>query len=162
MIYLFLWSGKVLFLLVLYAFIFMLVRAAVRDMRRADSAQSVSSSVSPSPQGVDLNRSPRGWSDSRRLRVKSSPCFPAGQEVLLPGKGRMLLGRGAEADVQFDDTFVSSRHASIESEGEELVLRDLGSTNGTVLNGVEITGPELLKAGDLVEVGDTVFIVEVG
>ena len=57
-------------------------------------------------------------------------------------------------------TAISRQHAEVERVGDALVLRDLGSTNGTFLNGVKVAGDVNLKTGDLVQFGDVAFRVE--
>jgi hypothetical protein len=54
-------------------------------------------------------------------------------------KGRTVIGRGSEADVTLDDTGASRRHAEVQWDGSRARVRDLGSTNGTQLNGARVT-----------------------
>jgi pSer/pThr/pTyr-binding forkhead associated (FHA) protein len=58
-------------------------------------------------------------------------------------------------------TFVSSKHVLFEATPSGLLVEDLLSTNGTQVNGADISQPTLLSQGDRVEVGDTIFRVEV-
>jgi pSer/pThr/pTyr-binding forkhead associated (FHA) protein len=81
----------------------------------------------------------------------------APEVVALDGR-TVALGRSAEG-VRIDDPYASDRHARIEPDGEEYVLRDLGSTNGTFLNAVRLSEPARLAAGDQIGVGDTVVEV---
>lgn len=73
--------------------------------------------------------------------------------------GVMSIGRSAESSLSLNDTNVSRRHAEIRSRGEgvrsEWYLRDVGSTNGTMLNGVKISGDQKLKNGDALMFGGT-------
>ena len=71
--------------------------------------------------------------------------------------GGVILGRGGAADIQLEDTFASSRHARIVAQGSVMVLEDLGSTNGTYLNGEPLRGPQPLHPGDRIRIGDTEF-----
>ena len=71
-------------------------------------------------------------------------------------KNRMVIGRNQGADVWIDDKAVSRSHAEIVLEGEETVLRDLGSKNGTFCNNHKILGRTLVD-GDLIQIGDTTF-----
>jgi hypothetical protein len=76
-------------------------------------------------------------------------------------QGRVVLGRGRQVDFQVDDPNVSRRHAVVYLEGGRLFLKDLGSTNGTLLNGRPVTaGP--LSSGDVITVGATEIRVESG
>lgn len=73
--------------------------------------------------------------------------------------GVLSIGRSAESSVPLNDTNVSRRHAEIRSRGEgagiEWLLADVGSTNGTMLNGVKINGEQRLKHGDSIMFGNT-------
>jgi hypothetical protein len=73
--------------------------------------------------------------------------------------GVVSVGRSAESTVPLNDTNVSRRHAEIRSRGEgsnlTWILVDLGSTNGTMLNGVKITAEQKLKNGDALMFGST-------
>ena len=62
------------------------------------------------------------------------------------------IGRGAEADIQIDDTSVSRLHCSIVL-GSDVLIRDLDSTNGTVVDGVR-TGESLLRDGSIIKIGN--------
>ena len=64
-----------------------------------------------------------------------------------------VLGRSTTASVRLADREVSRKHSQIDREGETWVLRDLGSSNGTFLNGKRISGPAQLKDGDEVMIG---------
>jgi predicted component of type VI protein secretion system len=67
-------------------------------------------------------------------------------------------GRSANATISVpDDTFVSQLHARVFSTGQETWLEDLGSTNGTFLNGGRLGRPELLRKGDRLQIGSTVW-----
>jgi hypothetical protein len=68
-------------------------------------------------------------------------------------KGSIILGRVAGSDVVISDPEVSRRHASITWERGQPVIRDLGSTNGTFVNGVRLTGPQALRDGDTIGLG---------
>jgi Protein of unknown function (DUF3662)/FHA domain len=79
--------------------------------------------------------------------------------------GVMSVGRSAESTLPLNDTNVSRKHAEIRSRGEgdalEWLVVDLGSTNGTMLNGVKISGEKRLKNGDSLMFGSTVARFEV-
>jgi pSer/pThr/pTyr-binding forkhead associated (FHA) protein len=69
---------------------------------------------------------------------------------------RVTLGRGPGTDLAFDDTAMSREHAAIEFGSDGFQLRDLDSTNGTLLNGGEVKVAEI-KHGDRFQVGTHVF-----
>jgi hypothetical protein len=68
-------------------------------------------------------------------------------------KDSIILGRVRDSDVVISDAEVSRRHASITWERGQPVIRDLGSTNGTFVNGVRITGAQALRDGDTIGLG---------
>jgi hypothetical protein len=76
------------------------------------------------------------------------------------GPGGVTIGRSRQADVVIDDPNVSRQHAEIRPRGGSWVLTDLGSTNGSSLNGRRIAGPEVLKPGDEIEIGTSVIAFE--
>jgi Protein of unknown function (DUF3662)/FHA domain len=86
--------------------------------------------------------------------------------VLLDGKRMVVgpagvtLGRSRQCDIVVNDSNVSREHAEIRPRGGSWVLRDLGSTNGSSLNGRRIDGPEVLKPGDEIELGTSKMTFE--
>jgi pSer/pThr/pTyr-binding forkhead associated (FHA) protein len=71
------------------------------------------------------------------------------------GPGPTVLGRSRECDVTLADTNVSRRHAELRPQGERWLIADLGSTNGTRVNGRRIADPVALEDGDVVVLGET-------
>ncbi len=67
----------------------------------------------------------------------------------------LVVGRGPDADIHIDDTFASTRHALLERRGGELWITDLGSTNGTLVDGETLGAPSRLRPGSVITVGDT-------
>jgi diguanylate cyclase (GGDEF)-like protein len=72
-------------------------------------------------------------------------------------KDETTIGRGSQADIQVVDEGISRRHASIKLEGDHVVIADLGSTNGTFLNGEKV-GTQQLHDGDKIQVGSTTIL----
>jgi len=72
-------------------------------------------------------------------------------------KDETTIGRGSQADIQVIDEGISRRHASIRLSGETVVVADLGSTNGTFLNGEKVT-THALRDGDKIQVGSTTIL----
>ncbi|MCH8984019.1 MAG: FHA domain-containing protein [Acidobacteria bacterium] len=70
-----------------------------------------------------------------------------------------VLGRSSEADVLLDDPYASEFHMRLVAQENGMVLHDLGSTNGTYVNGRRVTAPTNLHRGDNIQVGKTVMEV---
>lgn len=66
----------------------------------------------------------------------------------------VVIGRAPGADIVIGASFVSARHARISPIGDDLILEDLNSTNGTLVNGERITAPYTLEPGDIISIGD--------
>jgi hypothetical protein len=79
---------------------------------------------------------------------------------LLVGPAGVTLGRSRQCDVVLNDPNVSRQHAEIRPRGGSWVLTDLGSTNGSSLNGRRIEGSEVIKAGDEIEIGTSTIRFE--
>lgn len=86
-------------------------------------------------------------------------------KLLLPGDkefpiiGGCSIGREANSDLIFEDPHLSRHHARIQRRGEgEFWLKDLGSTNGTLINGKAVAHPQQLGNGDRIEVGCTEIV----
>jgi hypothetical protein len=152
-------AGKFAFLIVLYLFIYRVIRSATRELRMSAPVldrqpwSAGPGAVVPGPGPVCGGV----WA----LVVLQSPTFSAGTVLSLPLGSHVLAGRSSDVDIHLDDTFVSSKHALFQATNDGLVVEDLHSTNGTQVNGSDVIDPRLLQVGDRVEVGDTVFQVEV-
>src|SRR5512141_3082585 len=68
------------------------------------------------------------------------------------------IGREAGNEIVIEDPQVSRRHATLTQQGASYVLEDIGSTNGTYVNGKRVTAPVLLSDGDMVGLADTVVL----
>jgi len=77
----------------------------------------------------------------------------------VPVRSAVVFGRSDQADVVLHDGFASDLHLRFTPEEEKIVLQDLGSTNGTYLNGRRISEPVLVAKGDIVQVGRTIMEV---
>ncbi len=66
---------------------------------------------------------------------------------------RLSIGRSPENEIQLDTHVVSRRHAVLEQQGEGFALRDLGTVNGTYLNGARVEGVHALREGDTIQIG---------
>ena len=83
----------------------------------------------------------------------------AGQRYVL-NKDDVTIGRLSSNDVQVNDSEVSRHHANIHWENGQFFIRDLGSSNGTTVNGRLITGTVPLRNGDVIGMGNTIFAFE--
>ena len=87
-----------------------------------------------------------------RTRTETALLITNGKRLVV-GPGGVTVGRSRQCDVTLDDPNVSRTHAEIRPRGGSWVLTDLGSTNGSRLNGRRLDGPEVLKPGDQIELG---------
>ncbi len=80
--------------------------------------------------------------------------------VTFPLDGDQLtIGRDATNGVAINDAEVSRKHARMMFQGGKYVLEDLGSTNGTFVNGQRLAGPVVLKSGDVVSLGEQIVLM---
>ena len=68
----------------------------------------------------------------------------------------IIIGRSSKSDVQIDQESVSRNHAKIINTGKSIILRDLGSTNGTYVND-QLIDEYVLRDGDFIKIGRTIF-----
>ena len=90
-----------------------------------------------------------------RVTIVSVSGADAGSEHVLE-RDRVSLGRGPGVDLAFDDSAMSREHAVLEASAQGFRIRDLGSTNGTRVNGNPVQSAEL-KHRDRLEIGEHVF-----
>jgi hypothetical protein len=91
------------------------------------------------------------------LVITSSPL--RGRRIPLAA-ARTTIGRQRDCEGILDDDTVSRHHAAIEAHHDGVTLRDLGSSNGTTLNGARVSGPVMLRVGDLIQFGDVGAVVQ--
>lgn len=89
-----------------------------------------------------------------RTRAETALLLLGGRRVVVGPTG-LTMGRSRQSDVVIDDPNVSRQHAEIRPRGGSWVLTDLGSTNGSRLNGHAVEGSEVIRAGDEIELGST-------
>jgi predicted component of type VI protein secretion system len=147
---------KIAFLVLLYLFIWRIVRSASRDFRAGGGAAQESVLIAPG-EAAALGLAPQR--QRARLVVVESPALSPGEEI--PVDTPVLIGRGGQNDIPLDgDDFTSANHARFESRRDGVWVEDLGSTNGTFVNGARVTTPRRLGKGDVVRVGQTDLRVE--
>lgn len=178
-----LFGSKILFLLLLYLFIFMIVRSVSRDLSRGREVDAAPVAAAPQPPARAAKApSPRpkppalgqpapaagggttGEFDSLvtdirpRLVVQHSTIVDDGRTYDL--EGGATIGRSPGSDIVLPDDFVSQTHARIFARKQFLYIEDLGSTNGTFVDGRRIEGDRQIKPGQEVVIGDTIFRYE--
>lgn len=79
---------------------------------------------------------------------------------VVSSRGELSLGRAPGNDIRLEDPFSSAYHARIRRQKHGLLVEDLGTTNGTRVNGVRIRTPVRVEPGDIIDVGSTSFAVE--
>jgi hypothetical protein len=102
--------------------------------------------------GIGLVSGQNRKSDAWTIAVEHGPRELRG--VRLNVNGPVVVGRAPGADIVIAASYVSGRHARFSRLGDELLIEDLGSTNGTTVNGVPIHGATQLEDGDIVGIGD--------
>jgi len=73
------------------------------------------------------------------------------------GEDDLVIGRSSKCDVEVDQDSVSRNHARVKHDGSRVLVKDLGSTNGTFVNDEQIDGDHRLRNGDLIKIGRTIF-----
>jgi hypothetical protein len=141
---------KACFLVLLYLFIWRIVRTASRDLRLPQE-----SFVLGPQQAAAMGLGEQPKLAMGRLVVLKSSALDENTEFVLDSTG-ISIGRGGPNDVRLDgDEFASAQHARVEPRRDGVWIEDVGSTNGTFVNGVRLSRPRKLALGDLVRVGET-------
>ena len=143
------------FLALVYLFLFRVVRTVLAELRpgRIPVPAAVMPDAAPVAAAGPSRRERGGM---RWELVIVDPPNRAGEAFTLGEE--LSVGRGAGcAVVLADDTFVSTVHARIFMRGHDPYVEDLGSTNGTLLNGETVVEPVRLRPGDRVQFGQTVM-----
>jgi pSer/pThr/pTyr-binding forkhead associated (FHA) protein len=142
---------KVLFLVLLYLFIWRIVRSASKDVRLPQESfilgpeQAQAAGLAQAPSAIKTGT----------LVVLKSPALEEGTRFELDSAA-LTIGRGGQNDVPLEeDEFTSARHARFEPRRDGVWVQDRGSTNGTYVNGLQIDRPRRLAPGDVVRVGET-------
>ncbi len=144
---------KVAFLVLLYGFIILVVRSATKGMDQAPQESIVLGAAEAA-----ALRAEHGYGPTRLL-VVTSPELVQGATIEVSAP--TVIGRDAQSGIRLDhDEYVSSRHARIEPRPEGAWVDDLGSTNGTFVNGSRLKKGRIAKAGDVIKIGATELQVQ--
>jgi hypothetical protein len=140
---------KFCFLALLYLFLARVVRVVVLELR-SPAVEAGGVAPAAAPRGREKRSEGRG---SLRLRLLE-PSPRQGEVIPIPAE--VTVGRGGGCGIVLaDDTFVSTTHARLYQQNGQAFVEDLGSTNGTFVNGKRLTSPTRLKRGDQVQFGQT-------
>ena len=141
------------FLVLLYLFILLIARSATKDLGGAPQESIILGAAQAAELRAQLPVRPAAF------RVLEGPGLRAGSTITVDSA--TVVGRDAGSGITLDgDDFASSRHASIEPRADGVWVEDLGSTNGTFVNGERITRRTLVRAGDAVRIGQTELQLE--
>jgi hypothetical protein len=142
---------KFCFLALLYLFLYRVVRLTLKELRAPALTAEPAGAPAAAPPRRERRPEPRA---ALRLRVLE-PAARKGETYTIDRE--VTVGRGGGcALVLNDDTYVSQLHARLFQQNGEGYVEDLGSTNGTYVNGKQINGVTRLKRGDQVQFGQTV------
>lgn len=137
---------KFAFIGVLYLFLLWVARSALKDLRRPVHDR----------EGIGSREPDRAQPAGRSVLVlERGGGLSEGASFTL--NGGVTIGRSPQADIPIDDRFASGRHARIYERDGFSYVEDMGSTNGTYLNGKRLASPELLQTEDRIRIGDTEF-----
>lgn len=138
---------KVLFLAAMYGFVWLVARSIRGHLREASTSES--REVAPAP--------PIPQDDDRLLTV--SVRDSGGAERSLDVRAGAVIGRSPDSGIQIDDPYASDSHLRFGADDDGVWVEDLGSTNGTSVNGVRIDGRVRITPDDTVVVGETIMVV---
>ncbi|HMC39123.1 MAG TPA: FHA domain-containing protein [Acidimicrobiales bacterium] len=148
---------KYVFLAILYLFFLRVLRAVWVETREPKAVPVPSPAPVPAPPAAVTSPPDAGALGPEKL-VVLSPETMKGAEFLLGTE--VTVGRAGGCAVYLpDDTFVSQLHARVFRRDRDLLVEDLGSTNGTFLNGRKVTAAVAIRKGDKVQFGRTTLEV---
>lgn len=107
--------------------------------------------------GIGLVRGQRKKEKAWNIAVERGPKELRGVQIAVHGP--VIVGRNPGADIVVGAGYVSGRHARFTLMGQNLFVEDLGSTNGTAVNGQRISSPTALRDKDVVTIGDVAIRV---
>ncbi len=140
---------KIAFLVLLYLFIWRIVRSAARDLRLPQESMILS------PQQASALLAQPVARELGRLVVVDSSALPEG-DVYGIDSTALTVGRSSDNDLPLDgDEFASAHHARFQPRRDGVYIEDVGSTNGTYVNGILLERDRRLVPGDVVRIGET-------
>jgi FHA domain-containing protein len=144
---------KLAFLVLLYVFILLIVRGATKDIGGAPQESIVLGAREAAALRAEHGLKPASFV------VVEAPGLKPGSRIDVSVS--TVVGRDHESGIRLDgDEFASARHAQIDPRPDGIWVEDLGSTNGTFVNGAQVTSRRLLQPGDVLRVGETELRLE--
>jgi hypothetical protein len=148
---------KFCLLALLYLFLIRVVWIVAKELRGTPTPLPA---APPQPRAATVPSATKSQPSKREWRMAVvKPESERGQAWAINGDATIGRGGGCTVPLSFD-TFVSQVHARAHMRDGNLWVEDMGSTNGTIVNGKKIEQPTRLKRGDKVQVGETVLEVE--
>jgi hypothetical protein len=139
---------KFCFLALVYLFLWRVVRVVWKELRAPAVVAADGAAATPA------RREPRSHGGPVRLRVLEPPTH---RGEVVPLDTELTVGRGGGCGlVLADDQFVSTVHARVFRRGKDVYVEDLGSRNGTYVNGKKVATATRVRRGDHVQFGETV------
>lgn len=144
---------KIVFLILLWLFILFVADVVRKDMfGRKVPASSLATHPADGP----------GRGGKSRVPTRFAVTQGAQQGLSVPIEPTINLGRAADSTFHLDDDYASARHAQLlQSDAQTWVVHDLGSTNGTYVNGRRVAEPVPITVGDVIRIGKTLMRLEV-
>jgi hypothetical protein len=136
-----LWLMRLAFLALIYLFLIGVVRVLIRDLRAASRELAT---------------------ELGRLIVLASPTGEPAVGSVFALDAVTTIGRDVNNAVVIEDPFASSEHCALTFRGRSWFVEDLGSTNGTFLNGSQVDGTAPMSYGDEIQVGEVRLRLERG
>jgi pSer/pThr/pTyr-binding forkhead associated (FHA) protein len=85
-------------------------------------------------------------------------CGPCSHRTFYLDEPTVSIGRQPSNDISLDDPYVSRNHCLIRNEGDEYMLEDLNSANGTYVDDARVKGSAHLREGSLIQIGNSLFV----
>jgi hypothetical protein len=136
---------RIVFLVLLYIFVFLVARTVYRELKPAPARSAIEKAPAKAARGRRKARLVMANGTGRRKQ--------ASWELV----GEIVIGRASECAISIDDEFTSNLHAKIYQTEGRYYVEDLGSTNGTYVNGRRIHYPTELRGGDRIKIGRTMM-----
>jgi hypothetical protein len=148
-------AAKALLLLLLFAFIYAVMRRGIGDLRQVPDDEPFEPGRARDKGGAYAPRS--SASGESELVVEDSEILAPETRFTIQD-GATSIGRSSASDIVLkSDDYASGRHAQLTRHGGLLYVEDLGSTNGTFVNGRKTVGATPVRNGDNVRIGSTTF-----